>query len=153
MDTANQYDGPCWRCGTTVRALTGTYNRERRQSEHPEGACKTTTKTWRHTESVRRMEEYRAVAAALWADAGYERQHSSRVEHPDVITGHGLRVLIGGDKPGDVFGHGVRIYRGKQLLGEYPRPVAADPEGSRYFEAHLDMTRALIALIDAHKAA
>jgi hypothetical protein len=153
MDQPNQYDGPCWRCGTKVPALTGTYSKDRHQSEHPEGACKTTTKTWRHTESVRKMEEFRATIAALWADAGYERQHSSRIERPDVITGHGLRVLIGGDKPGDVFGYGVRIFRGSQLLGEYPRPAYPDLTTGEYFEAQLDMTRALIALIDAHKAA
>jgi hypothetical protein len=152
MDKPNQHNGPCWRCGTTVPALTGTYNRERHGSEHPEGACKTTTKTWKRTEDERRLAEFRAANEALFTDAGYTCHASDRIEHADIITGHGLRVLVGGDKRDDVFGHGVRVYRDGRLLAEYPKPHLTILGEDEYYERLLDRTRALIALIDAHKA-
>ena len=153
-DKPNQYDGPCWRCGTTVPAKTGTYNRERHGSEHPEGACKTTTTTWQRTQDELHLAEFRAATAALYADAGYTVIPGHGFEGADQVSGHGLTALVGGSARDKIEEYGVRIYRDGNYLGEWPRPrlnvlVSKD----EYYERCLDVTRALIALIDSHKAA
>ena len=71
-------------------AQAGTYSREHHRSQHAEGQCKTTTKTWRQYEDARLMAEFRVADASLYTDAGYALRPSDGIERADVITGHGL---------------------------------------------------------------
>jgi hypothetical protein len=140
----NRYDGPCWRCGARVPAMTGVYDSDKHRSLHPDGACKTTTRTYRQWLSAQLLADYREARAAMIAGAGYTLQESGRIEHPDVYAGHGLRVLFGGDRRGEVFGYGVRVLRRGELAAEFPKPRV---ETNHYYADRLAELAELLAAL------
>jgi hypothetical protein len=147
----NRFAGPCSFCGSRVQAGAGTYSRPE-GVRHREGECKTTTKTYR--DSVRRQQftEFQAAFKAVYADAGYDRWPSHRVEYADEIRGHGLLALVGGYKRGEVMRDGVRVYRvltrgavTSDLVHECPIPQFLTDD---FYADSLAQARALVAILD-----
>lgn len=120
----NRYAGPCGRCGARVQKGAGTWGRNTGSLHVTEDDCEKTTKTWRSFEAGRLMEQHRAEKAAAYETAGLTVYWPHRIEYPVEITGHGIRALVGGYRPGEVFARGVEVYRGSELVYEGPRPKA-----------------------------
>jgi hypothetical protein len=147
----NRYAGKCWYCGSKVAEMAGTYDPEKRCARHAEGECKTTTKTYRESQSQERMAMFKGERAALFEQAGYTVVTHYRIEAPDEITGNGIRALVGGYASGAVMPHGVRLYRDtlasrfETAAVEVPIPRAA---GGDFFADGLESVRMLIALLN-----
>lgn len=126
MTGPNRYDGPCRRCGTRVPTGTGTYDHTAHGCLHPEGQCKTTTKTYQRWADAQALATFQAAVKDLYTARGYTRWDPPRIEHAAEVRGHGLLALVGGDRRGEVFGHGIRVFRtfpgtNPMLIHECPR--------------------------------
>jgi hypothetical protein len=141
----NRYAGPCTICGTRVQAGQGTWSRAE-GAQHLDGQHKTTTKTYRHNMGRARMREARATIEAVYADAGYRRLPSHRVEHADEVTGNGIRATVGGYDRGEVMPNGLRVYRAGQLVLDVPVPRF---EIGDYYADMLNQARAIVAILDS----
>lgn len=148
---ANRFAGPCSFCGSCVPVGAGTY-KPREGVRHPEGGCKTTTKTYR--DSIRRQQhaDFQAALKAVYADTGYSYWYSHRVEYADEITGHGLRAFAGGYDRDKVMPNGVRVYRVlsrgavvSDLIHECPAPRF---ETGDYYADQIAQARALVAILE-----
>jgi len=148
---ANRFAGPCSFCGSRVPAGAGTYARTE-GVRHPEGGCKTTTKTYRDSIARQRWADMQAAVKAAYADAGYDRSYSHRVECADQITGHGLLALVGGYDRDEIMPNGVRVYRvlsrgavTSDLIHECPVPRF---ETGDYYADTIAQARTLVAILE-----
>lgn len=144
---ANRYPGSCYRCGVKVPAGTGAWSRETGALHADESQCKKTTKTWAAYQRTEVFSAFRAAVANAYATAGLSVLHSTCVEHPTVITGHGLRVTVGGYRKDEVFARGIEIYRDGELVHSAPRVRV---ETGDYFADQLAQVEQEIALILTH---
>lgn len=148
----NQFAGRCFTCGATVPAGEGTWTGSH-GCEHKPGRCNTKTKTYAASAASQRMAAFHADSEAIYTAGGYARWHSQRIEAPSVVSGHGLRALVGGDKPGDVMGWGIRVYRVltpeggglSDMIAEYPVPRI---ETGDWYADRLAEDQAIVDLLD-----
>ena len=147
----NRYAGPCTFCGSRVQASAGTWSRAE-GARHPEGGCKTTTKTYRDSIAGQRWADMQAAIKAVYADAGYVYHYSRRVECADEIRGNGLRAMVGGYDRGTMMPNGVCIYRvlargalTSDLIHECPEPRFQTDD---YYADMIARARALVAILD-----
>jgi hypothetical protein len=145
--TPNRYPSRCTFCGSRVPAGGGAWSRDHGVRHQP-GDCNTSTKTYRESVLQQSMSDMKAAVAAVYADAGYARWDSHRVEAASRLTGHGLVALVGGYKAGKVSAEGVRVFSDPdgELLFECPVPRV---ETGDYCANQVASARALVYLLDS----
>jgi hypothetical protein len=147
MFKPNRYQGPCSFCGAHVAAGAGTWDRAM-GTRHPEGGCKTTTKTYRASVRRKLMNDMRAAIKDAYQSAGFGRLEATRVDDATEIMGHGLRAYVGGYKPGTMKRYGVRVYRdyghGVGMIHECAEPSI---ETGDYYADRIAEARALIGIL------
>jgi hypothetical protein len=147
----NRYAGSCYFCGAKVPADAGTWSPDHR-AQHLPGRCKTTTKTYRDTIAAAQMGAYREEVARMWAAAGYSRDIPQYHYHSVVITGHGLRALLGGERQFDggtrLEPIGLEVYRDGTLAGKHDKPRA---ETGDYYGDWITRTAATIAILNSYR--